>query len=157
MDFFYFFFYFEQFQTSFSNTQRNLDFHIFWLCNCLQVALNGCSEAHTICTASVCLLVSMIYFPLTAQSTDSPQWVTHSITFRVTQDYNSQALSHTHSSHALAGSHTVDSPSSAGVINDFLWLLSNRPSIVDPLSLICTQDMLLSYVRQPRVKFPVGG
>lgn len=75
----------------------------------------------------------VIYFPLAAQSTDSPQWVAHSIAFRVTQHYNSQALLHTHSSRALASSHTVDSPSSAGVINDFLWLLSNSPSIVDPL------------------------
>lgn len=45
-------------------------------------------------------------------------------------------LSHTHSSHALAGSHTVDSHSSAGVINDFLWIPSNSPSIVNPLFLI---------------------
>lgn len=92
----------------------------------------------------------------------------------------------------------MDSPSSAGVINDFLWLLSKRPSIVDPprylcpsfwerrldgliirgtgsagrqeveggfhdimgfniVQELCTQDMLLSYVRQPRVKFPVDG
>lgn len=42
----------------------------------------------------------------------------------------------THSSHAFADSHTVDSPSSAGVINDFPWLFSNRPSIADPLFLI---------------------
>lgn len=43
------------------------------------------------------------------------------------------AVAHTHSSHALAGSHTVDSRPSAEVINDFLWLPSNSPSIVNPL------------------------
>ena len=55
------------------------------------------------------LLVYMIYFPPAAQSTDSPQWVTHSITFRVTQRSQFMGgLSHTHSSHVSAGSHTVD-------------------------------------------------
>ncbi len=60
--------------------------------------------------ASVCLLNDSVYFPLEAQSTDSPQWATHRITFRVTQRYNSWGLSHSHSSHASAGSHTVGSP-----------------------------------------------
>lgn len=40
---------------------------------------------------------------------------------------------HTHISHACADSHTVDSPSCAGVINDFLWLASTGLSTVGPL------------------------
>lgn len=51
----------------------------------------------------------------------------------VIQHYNSQRLLQTHSSHALASSHTVNSPSSLEVINDFPWLLSSSPSTVNPL------------------------
>jgi len=54
------------------------------------------------------------------------------ITLRVTQRHNSSA----HSSHASAASHTVDSRSSAEVINDFLWPPSNSPSIANPLFLV---------------------
>lgn len=109
------------------------------------MALNRYFEIQTTRTTSVCLLVYMIYFPLAAQSTDSPQWVTHSsIRFRVIQRYSSWGLSQTHISHALAGSHTVDSPSSAEVINDFLWLSSNSPSIVNPLLLIEATPPFLS-------------
>lgn len=62
-----------------------------------------------------------------------PQWaeIPHGGPYSITI-HDSQ----THSSHALTGSHTVDSPSSSEVINDFLWLPSNSPSIVNPLFLI---------------------
>lgn len=41
------------------------------------------------------------------------------------------------------------SPCSAGVINDFLWLPSNSPSIVSPLFLIEESQLSLSYLCPP--------
>lgn len=54
----------------------------------------------------------------------------------VIQHYNSQGHLQTHSSRALTSSHTVNSPSSLEVINDFPWLLSSSPSTVNPLFFI---------------------
>lgn len=109
----------------------------------------GLSSAHHL--HSLCLphgVYDTIYFPLAADGTDSPQWVTHTHTQHYIQGHTARQFmgahthTHTHSSHAFAGSHTVDSPSSAGVINDFLWLPSNssfdsQPSFTPPTSTQC--------------------
>lgn len=65
----------------------------------------------------------------------------------VIQHYNSQGHLQTHSSHALTSSHTVNSPSSLEVINDFPWLLSSSPSTVNPLFFIeAPPTSLLSHL-----------
>ena len=75
---------------------------------------------YTICTASVCLLWYIFHW----------QHRAHTLVVGHTQQYiqGHKGLQFTHSSHAFEGRHAVDSPSTAGVINDFLWLLSNSPS-----------------------------
>lgn len=76
----------------------------------------------------------VIYFPLAAQRADSLQWVTHSAAFRGRTGLQFTHMhTRTHSCHACADSHTVDRPSCARVINDFLWLASTGLSIVSPL------------------------
>lgn len=58
--------------------------------------------------------------------------VTHCAAFRVTQRCIPLGLLKTHSCHALAGSHSVDSPSSLEAINGFLWQqsLNSRPAFL---------------------------
>lgn len=81
----------------------------------------------------------MIYFPTVKASRDSL-----TAGYRVIQPHDSWGDSQTHTSHSLTGSHTVDSPSSFEVINDFLWLPSNSPSIVNQLVLIEATPLVLS-------------
>lgn len=105
------------------------ELHTATACNCLPASLNR----------PIAAFAKRTKYPETERDRKSqcrrvvfqraqipPQRVTHCIAFRVTQLCNPQGLLKTHSSHALASSHRVDSPSSLEVINDFLWHLSKQ-------------------------------
>lgn len=107
----------------------NLVIHILWLCVYKWPWMG--SETHTNClslSASVCHVWELFYWEQIPHRRSHTAFHSGSCWTTV-----SWLLLHTHSSRALVGSDTVDGPSSAGVINDFLWLIPNSPSIVDPL------------------------
>lgn len=107
----------------------NLVVHILWLCVYKWPWMG--SETHTNCltlSASVCHVWKLFYWEQIPHRTSHTAF--HSGSRWTTVSW---LLFRAHSSRALVGSDTVDGPSSAGVINDFLWLIPNSPSIVDPL------------------------